>query len=223
MAEQGGDSMERGQQNRLDVALIDELAEIYKVQVYQDGGKLGDDWHLDNIQLNAVDLVTGKVSPLGRVFKFDKWIKSNRIYESGAASNEPVEYAVRVVTADVKHAGTDDTVFIDIVGSKGRTQKRKMSTKYHDDWEQGQTDDFTIDAVDLGELKGVVLTKAGKNGWAVSHVEVTAPDGTVSKFDAKNQKVSTEGLSVPKSKHDHVSKLNCIIMILYLVFILKRY
>ena len=206
MAEQGGDAMERGQKNRLDVNLIDELAEIYKVQVYQDGGKMGDDWHLDNIQLSGVDLVTGEVKTgSARIFWFDKWIKSNRIYEAGAAGLKPVEYVVHVVTADVKHAGTDDKVFIDIVGSKGRTQKRKMDTKYHDDMERGQTDKFKVSAVDLGDLKGVVLYKAGNDGWAVSHVKVVAPDGTVSKFDAKNQKVSAEGLSIPKSKFKALS------------------
>ena len=54
---------------------------------------------------------------------FDKWIKAGKLYESGNSKIEgakPVTYKVHVTTADIKHAGTDDDCFIDIVGEKGK-------------------------------------------------------------------------------------------------------
>ena len=51
-----GDSMERGQKNEIAITLLDEMAELYKVAVLQDGSKLKDDWLLDRIELGMADL-----------------------------------------------------------------------------------------------------------------------------------------------------------------------
>ena len=51
-----GDSMERGQKNEIAITLLDQMAELYKVAVLQDGSKLKDDWLLDRIELGLVDL-----------------------------------------------------------------------------------------------------------------------------------------------------------------------
>ena len=121
VAEKGGDAMERGQKNKLQVNLVDELAELYKVTVRQDGSKLNDDWYLDRIELSQVDLATGRVSSdPPSIFIFKKWIKARKLYDQGKDGNNPQEYKIRIQTADVKHAGTDDTVYIEIVGAKDR-------------------------------------------------------------------------------------------------------
>ena len=39
----------------------------------------------------------------------------------------PVDYKIHVTTADIKHAGTDDDCYIDIVGDKGKTNKNQES------------------------------------------------------------------------------------------------
>ena len=65
------------------------------------------------------------------VFVFDKWIKAGKLYESGNTTivgAVPVDYKIHVTTADIKHAGTDDDCFIDIVGEKGETDKNVESS-----------------------------------------------------------------------------------------------
>ena len=44
----------------------------------------------------------------------------------------------------------------------GRTQKIKIDNKWKDDFERGKTDKFEITAVNLGNLKGVILSKKVK-------------------------------------------------------------
>lgn len=94
------------------------------------------------------------------VFKFDKWIVAEQIYESGIHGGAmAVSYSVSVKTADKRFAGTNDNVFIDIIGTRGRTQYRKLITNWRGHFERGKTDSFQIDAVDLGELKKIKLIK----------------------------------------------------------------
>merc|ERR1712048_688478 len=152
MREEGGDTMEAGSSNNLEVALLNEFADIYKISVRQDGSGLGDNWDLEYIDLVPLDLTTGepKDGKSPTRFFFKKTKKQRKIYESGNGL-DPQEYEIKIKTSDEKHSGTDDNVYIDVIGTKGRTQKRKLSNKLRDDFERGRTDKFEIDAVDLGE------------------------------------------------------------------------
>ena len=61
-----------------------------------------------------------------------------------------VKYEVVVVTGDVKHAGTDANIFINIYGTNGDTGKRPLTQKFRNLFERNQTDKFILEAVDLG-------------------------------------------------------------------------
>ena len=47
-------------------------------------------------------------------------------------------------------AGTDNTVKVNIVGSKGQSQARKLDNKYKNNFERGSTDTFELKLADLG-------------------------------------------------------------------------
>ena len=104
-----------------------------------------------------------------------------------------------MLTADEQWAGTDDDVFIDIVGKKGRTQKRKLTSKMSNNFERANLDVFKIEAVDLGELKGIFLYKEGNDEWIVEKVEVDCPSGELGIFDFSNQEVTKKGIKVKNS------------------------
>ena len=57
-------------------------------------------------------------------------------------------------TGDVKGAGTDANVFVNIYGDQGDTGERKLhkSETNRDKFERGQLDVFQIEAVDLGKV-----------------------------------------------------------------------
>ena len=111
-----------------------------------------------------------------------------------------------MLTANQQWAGTDDNVFIDIVGKKGRTQKRKLSAKTKNNFERGNLDVFKIEAVDLGELKGIFLYKDGSDEWIVEKVEVDCPNGEIGVFNFANQKVTKKGIKVKNSANVPESK-----------------
>ena len=76
--------MEQGMTNTIDINLIEEVGDIAKLSVRQDGSKLFSDWHLDRISLTPVDLATDQpISDKTKVFIFDKVLKPKKIAESG--------------------------------------------------------------------------------------------------------------------------------------------
>ena len=86
----GGDAMEQGMTNTIDINLIEEVGDIQKLSVRQDGSKLFSDWHLDRISLTPVDLATDQpITAKTKTFIFDKVLKAKKIAESGGT---PVSY-----------------------------------------------------------------------------------------------------------------------------------
>lgn len=52
-------------------------------------------------------------------------------------------------TGDIRGAGTDANVFIQLFGKNGDTGERKLETSSND-FERGHNDTFAIEAIDLG-------------------------------------------------------------------------
>ena len=62
-----------------------------------------------------------------------------------------VKYEVTVITGTEKGSGTNANVFVTIYGSNGDTGKRALTQRFRDLFEKGQTDKFTLEALDLGQ------------------------------------------------------------------------
>ena len=195
------DAMERNAKEEIDINLLEEFDEIYKVALRQSGKKLNDDWHLDRIELTRVNLSTGELDPeTAATFKFNTWLKPKEIHESGRNGLEAILYTVRIKTSNkILTAGTDSDVSINIIGKKGQTQLRLLDNQWRDDFERGNVDNFKVYAVNLGDLTSVLLSKSGKDDWYVSYVEVDGPFGT-SRFDFNDKEVTTGGVLAQKTK-----------------------
>ena len=80
----------------------------------------------------------------------------------------------------------------------------------HNDFERGNTDVFKVSAVDLGDLKGIHLSKTGKyqltggDAWMVSSVEIDGPYSEVARFNVGGQKITESGVKVPIAPRDQV-------------------
>ena len=63
-------------------------------------------------------------------------------------------YRVSVKTGDVRGAGTDANAYIKIFGSEGDTGKisLKQSENTKNKFERGRVDQFTVEAMDIGEV-----------------------------------------------------------------------
>lgn len=62
-----------------------------------------------------------------------------------------MKYDITVVTGTEKGAGTNANVFITLCGNFGDSGKRPLTQKFRDLFERGQTDNFQIEAIELGE------------------------------------------------------------------------
>ena len=73
-------------------------------------------------------------------------------------------------TYDKENAGTNDDVYISLIGSKGNTTEY-VADKYGNDREQGGKDDNTFtDDTDIGEFQCVFIRKEGYDGWLIEKV-----------------------------------------------------
>ncbi|XP_077916250.1 lipoxygenase homology domain-containing protein 1 isoform X2 [Halichoerus grypus] len=97
---------------------------------------------------------------------------------AGRPGPEPNTYEVQVITGNVPKAGTDANVYLTIYGEEyGDTGERplKKSDKPNK-FEQGQTDTFTIYAVDLGALTKIRIrhdNSGNRPGWFLDRIDIT--------------------------------------------------
>ncbi|XP_017713332.1 PREDICTED: lipoxygenase homology domain-containing protein 1 isoform X9 [Rhinopithecus bieti] len=120
---------------------------------------------------------------------------------AGKPGPEPNVYEVQVITGNVPKAGTDANVYLTIYGEEyGDTGERplKKSDKSNK-FEQGQTDTFTIYAIDLGALTKIRIrhdNTGNRAGWFLDRIDIT---------DMNNEITNVESLS--GSEHLHSSHL----------------
>ncbi|KAM7441264.1 arachidonate 5-lipoxygenase [Porites harrisoni] len=85
-------------------------------------------------------------------------------------------YCISVTTGNRKGAGTDANVTLTITGTNGRTKPLLMDKWFHNDFEAGTQDTYTLEGEDVGELLMIKLDN-DKNGlfsdWFVEKVLIT--------------------------------------------------
>uniref|UniRef100_F6ZI00 Lipoxygenase homology PLAT domains 1 n=1 Tax=Equus caballus TaxID=9796 RepID=F6ZI00_HORSE len=97
---------------------------------------------------------------------------------AGRSGPEPNTYEVQVITGNMPKAGTDANVYLTIYGEEyGDTGERplKKSDKSNK-FEQGQTDTFTIYAIDLGALTKIRIrhdNSGNRPGWFLDRIDIT--------------------------------------------------
>ncbi|KAG7241182.1 hypothetical protein INR49_025925, partial [Caranx melampygus] len=90
-------------------------------------------------------------------------------------------YTIRIKTGDKKYAGTDANVFMIMYGTKDDTGiiNLKASKTHKNKFERGMTDEFIVEAVDIGPLKKLRIGHdncgGGSAGWFLDWVEIDAP------------------------------------------------
>ncbi len=75
----------------------------------------------------------------------------------GSVSAQLTQYHVTVNTGTVRGAGTDANVYIVLYGDEDTGKVfLKHSKTNNNKFENGQKDEFTVDAVDIGPLKKIL-------------------------------------------------------------------
>ena len=86
------------------------------------------------------------------------------------------EYKIKVKTGSYRWAGTDNYIKLEIIGSKGRTEMQTLDNIFRNDFERGQTDEFTIKDIDVGciEFIGLLVKRwlLHEDRWYVEYIEI---------------------------------------------------
>ncbi|XP_059505870.1 lipoxygenase homology domain-containing protein 1 [Stegostoma tigrinum] len=200
---------ERGQEDIFLIKAID-LGVLRKLRIRHDNTGGNAAWFLDRVEIVdekddttyffpcerwlAVDEDDGQIArelvPVDEAFLNKDSDRANKSQATLGLEQkaQSTTYTVRVKTGEKKNAGTDANVFITLFGEKDDTGivNLKASKTYKNKFEKGNTDEFTIEAVDIGPLKKIRIghdNRGGCAGWFLDWVEIDAPSlGQILRF-----------------------------------------
>lgn len=112
----------------------------------------------------------------------DEWIEDDHLFWNGCIRDSSLvnQLTVRVTTADVNNAGTDDKVTLRLAG---RTWT--LDNQGHDDFERGNTDTFELDPQTgfyVNDINTIRIEKASDGsygGWRLGGIELVVNGTTV--------------------------------------------
>ena len=152
------------------------------VKVKSTGSGLGAPWHLDRI------IVTSLTESLP--FPFRNWIDKKNGLEHTiwpdrdgdgmgdvGVLGDRVKYLVTTHTSDIRGAGTDANVSIEIHGDKSFIGASRLET-HGNNFERGQKDDFEVVGPDMGVIQWVVIghDNSGLGApWHLAQVSIFHP------------------------------------------------
>jgi hypothetical protein len=161
------------------VSAVD-LGELKKIKIEHDGSGIGAGWHLEKIIVEA--------ALLGKrwVFPCNEWLDKGKgdgtlervlfpAEEDTVTFAAKVPYEVVFKTSDLKGAGTDANVFIDLYGTTADGEQRsthfdfESAVKEH--FEPGREDHFNVELDDVGVPFKLRLGHDGKGMFSSWHVQ----------------------------------------------------
>ncbi|XP_054613031.1 lipoxygenase homology domain-containing protein 1-like isoform X2 [Dunckerocampus dactyliophorus] len=195
---------EKGQEDFFSITAVD-LGTLKKLRTRHDNSQAAAGWFLDRVEIVdnkddttyffpckrwlAVDEDDGQLArelvPVDEAF-----MKRNDDDDDEGDSEATLgleqkamstTYTVRIKTGEKKYAGTDANVFMILYGTKDDTGiiNLKSSKTHKNKYERGMTDEFTVEAVDIGPLKKLRIGHdnrgGGSAGWFLDWVEIDAP------------------------------------------------
>lgn len=175
-SENAKDKFERGRADLFKVEAVD-IGKITKIRFGHDGTGPGAGWFVDDLCID--------VPSRGERYRFalHRWLavdEGDGLLELELQPTEFVEiekaipYEITVWTSELRGAGTDASVFIQMYGVDGKTEEYKLRNKT-DNFESGQVDKFKLEAADVGPLQKIRIGHDGaglQSGWHLDKVLV---------------------------------------------------
>ncbi|KXZ51726.1 hypothetical protein GPECTOR_11g173 [Gonium pectorale] len=170
------DTFERGQMDTFDLMLPDVGRPTFLL-VRSDGQSRKPTWYMDFAELNSA-----MIPPT--YFVAGLWLGPETGLEISIPASyldprvDRAEYLVQVYTSDVKNAGTDAGIWIELIGDKVTSGKQALIDTSKDTFERGQVDDFKVVCRNLGPLKAIRVWHDGKGTpWHLELIVITLPTG----------------------------------------------
>uniref|UniRef100_A0A8C8HBG1 PLAT domain-containing protein n=1 Tax=Oncorhynchus tshawytscha TaxID=74940 RepID=A0A8C8HBG1_ONCTS len=151
-----GGAFERGLIDIFNVEIAALLSPLSRVTIGHDNGAVGAGWYCEKVTVYCP--FTG----IEQTFPCCKWLDEDEgdgliereLYEMVSLRQKKLKkypWSLWIWTSDVKGAGTDAQVFLQIYGEKGKSDEMRLESN-SDSFEQAQLDKFMIEMPDIGKL-----------------------------------------------------------------------
>uniref|UniRef100_A0A8C5H6N3 Lipoxygenase homology domain-containing protein 1-like n=1 Tax=Gouania willdenowi TaxID=441366 RepID=A0A8C5H6N3_GOUWI len=179
-----------------------DLGPLKKLRIRHDNSNSHSTWYLDRVEIVDIKEDMTYYFPCNRWLAVDEddgqiarelvpvdeaFMKKDEEDEEGAGPTLGLEqksmsttYNLKIKTGEKKNAGTDANVFAILFGENDDTGliNLKACKTHKNKFEQGMINEFTVEAVDLGDLEKLRIghdNSGGAPGWFLDWVEIDAP------------------------------------------------
>ncbi|CAB1430448.1 unnamed protein product [Pleuronectes platessa] len=174
-----GGAFERGLIDIFNVEICELISPLSRVSIGHDNGAVGAGWYCEKVVIYCP--FTG----IEQTFACGMWLDEDEgdgliereLYEMVSLRQKKQKkfpWSLWIWTSDVKGAGTDAQVFLQIYGEKGKSDEIKLENK-SDSFEQGQLDKFIVEMPDTGRLRKLRIWHEKRHpfsGWHLAKVTV---------------------------------------------------
>ncbi|WIA17082.1 hypothetical protein OEZ85_013981 [Tetradesmus obliquus] len=155
-----------------------EVVQPSALKVELQGASLNPDWHLSHVMCTVLE---GEEGSEGQKWYFnaERWFDAAHGFSAslpcssrppGRPDEGQLPYVIKVFTSDVKGAGTDANISVNVMGLKGHSGWQQLRAR-QDSFERGQEDCFTLKLPDLGPLTHLALKSDGAGEGPAWHLD----------------------------------------------------
>ncbi|XP_023678721.2 lipoxygenase homology domain-containing protein 1 isoform X1 [Paramormyrops kingsleyae] len=172
-----GGQFERGLTDIFNMEITALLSPLSRVTIGHDNAGVSSGWYCEKV------VVYCNFTGIEQTFPCCKWMDEDEgdgliereLYEMVSLRQKKQKkylWSLWIWTSDVKGAGTDAQILLQVFGEKGKSDEMKLDNN-SDNFEQAQTDKFMIEMPDLGKLLKVRVWHEKRNpfsGWHLNKI-----------------------------------------------------
>ncbi|XP_042603774.1 lipoxygenase homology domain-containing protein 1-like [Cyprinus carpio] len=172
-----GGTFERAQIDIFNVELLELLSPLSRVTIGHDNAGISCGWYCEKVTVYCPFTGLEQVFPCGRWLDEDEGdgLVERELHEMVSLRQKKQKkfpWSLWIWTSEIKGAGTDAQVFVQVYGETGKSDEMRLESK-SDSFEQGQCDKFIIEMPDFGKIRKLRIWHEKRNpfsGWHLGRV-----------------------------------------------------
>ncbi|KAL7853335.1 hypothetical protein AOLI_G00201790 [Acnodon oligacanthus] len=174
-----GGTFERAQIDIFNVEILSLLSPLSRVTIGHDNAGISCGWYCEKVTVYCPFTGIEQVFPCCRWLDEDEGdgLVERELYEMVSLrqrKQKKLPWSLWIWTSDIKGAGTDAQVFLQVYGEKGKSDETKLESK-SDSFEQAQCDKFMIEMPDIGKIRKLRIWHEKRHpfsGWHLGRVTI---------------------------------------------------
>lgn len=157
--------------------MLADLGPLNSIEIGHDNTSANSSWHLAEVMVENITSGTEWLFPVQQWFdsKIGDCLTRRLLFPGSTRRPATVRrYKLAVYTSNLKGAGTDANILVQLVGEHGETQEKKVVAS-PDAFERGKLDVLTVEAPEIGSLVKLKIghDNSGSNpAWHLDKVDV---------------------------------------------------